>query len=138
MIQLDTTSECCCVSVLGVFYDTRALRGSFLMTVLELNDDAFESSISDSKPILVDFYSSTCGPCKAQLPILESMSEMHSENITFAKLNVDTNQTFLEKYDIMSVPTLIIFKSGQVLKKVIGLHDEEKLFSLLSEELSLL
>lgn len=108
------------------------------MTVLELNDDAFESSISDSKPILVDFYSTTCPPCKAQLPVLESMSEMHSEKVTFAKLNVDTNQSFLEKYDIMSVPTLIVFKNSDVLKKVVGLHDEEKLFSLLSEDLSLL
>ncbi len=108
--------------------------GVFLMTVLELNDDAFEKSIVDSKPMVLDFYSPTCGPCKALAPILESMSEMYSEKVTFAKINVETNQRFLEKYEIMNVPTIIIFKDGNVLKKVVGLHDEDKLLELLQSE----
>ncbi len=106
----------------------------FIMTVLELNDDAFESSISDSKPMVLDFYAPTCGPCKALAPILESMSEMYSEKVTFAKLNVETNQRFLDQYQIMNVPTLIIFKSGEVLKKVVGLQSEDQILEMLQGE----
>ncbi len=104
------------------------------MTVLELNDDAFANSISDSKPMVVDFYSPTCPPCKALSPILESMSEMYSEKVTFAKINVETNQKFLEKYEVMNVPTIIIFRDGEVLKKVVGMQSEDQILEMLNSE----
>lgn len=105
------------------------------MTAIELNDGNFIESISGDKPILVDFWSIGCPPCRAQGPIIETMAKKYSDKVTFAKLDIDKNQKFLGEYDIMSIPTLMLFHKGEIIQKLVGLQDEAYLTSILSKYL---
>ena len=106
------------------------------MAAIELNDSNFKEGISSiDKPILVDFWSIGCPPCRAQGPIIETMAKKYSDKVSFAKLDIDKNQAFLKDYDIMSIPTLILFDKGQVVEILVGLQDESRLTGVLSKYL---
>jgi len=87
--------------------------------IIDLNDSNFDKIISSDNPTLVDFWAEWCGPCKSMHPIFERMSNKFP-NVTFARVNVDSNQNISMKYAVQSIPTFIMFKSGQIIDKMMG------------------
>ncbi len=96
---------------------------------MEFNDNNFENEVIKSTvPVLVDFFAPWCGPCKILGPIIEELSmEMNDGKVKIGKINVDANQVMAEKYGIMSIPTLMIFKGGEVVEVMMGLQSKEVL-----------
>lgn len=99
--------------------------------MIEINGENFETEVlNEDKPVVVDFFATWCGPCKAQSPILEEMNK-ENENIKFVKVDVDKNAELADKYDIMSIPTIIVFKNGNVIKQFVGLTDKEQIMEII-------
>jgi thioredoxin 1 len=89
--------------------------------IKELTDDIFDQTLSDSTlPILIDFWAPWCGPCRALSPILGELSEEMSDKLSFAKINVDDNQEAPSKYNVRTIPCLIVFKDSQEIGRVVG------------------
>jgi thioredoxin 1 len=100
---------------------------------LEFTDANFEQEVLKSdKPVLVDFWAPWCGPCQMVGPIVEAVSQEVVGKAVVGKLNVDENPETASKYGIMSIPSLKIFKDGQVVKEFVGVQQKEKLLSELA------
>ena len=87
--------------------------------IIDLNSSNFDQIISAETPTLVDFWSEWCGPCKSMHPIFESLEKQYPK-IKFARVNVDQNQNISMKFSVQSIPTFIMFKSGQIIDKMMG------------------
>ena len=97
---------------------------------MEFTTDNFAQEVLAAKqPVLVDFWATWCGPCRMQAPILEAFAAEHPE-IKVGKVNVDENPDLAEKFSIMSIPTLLVFKDGKLVKTALGLHDKGGLAEL--------
>ena len=97
------------------------------MKVVELNSENFEELVLKSEtPVLVDFWAPWCGPCRMLAPTLEKLAD-ESESVIVAKLNVDENQALAAKYQIRGIPTLVLFKDGNLDKKVSGVQTLDNL-----------
>jgi thioredoxin 1 len=94
----------------------------------DVTDSNFQAEVLESEtPVLVDFWAPWCGPCRVIAPSLEEISEEQGDNLRVVKLNVDENQTTSAQYDVMSIPTLIVFKNGEIAKKIIGALPKKRL-----------
>lgn len=101
------------------------------MSVLVINEDNFEKEVLNSdKAVVLDFYADWCGPCKIQSPIIDNLSE-ENNNIKVGKINVDDNPELAEKYGIMSIPTILVIKNGEVTNQFVGVTEKEKLKEVL-------
>jgi len=87
--------------------------------IIDLNETNFDQIISAKNPTLVDFWAEWCGPCKSMHPIFESLSKKYPD-VKFARVNVDNNQNISMRFGVQSIPTFIMFKSGQVVDKMMG------------------
>ena len=87
--------------------------------VIDLNDTNFDQTVSAENLTLVDFWAEWCGPCKSMHPVFESLSKKY-HNVKFARVNVDQNQNISAKFAVQSIPTFIMFKSGQILDRMMG------------------
>ncbi len=102
--------------------------------MLQLDDSNFEEEISNSElPILIDFWAVWCGPCKMITPELEKLYSEKKDLLRIGKLNVDDSRDTAIKYGINSIPTLILFKKGQVVKKLIGAMSKDKILNEISQ-----
>lgn len=87
----------------------------------EVTDETFERDVLRAEtPVVVDFWAPWCGPCHAVAPIFEQLSEEHSARVLFAKLNIDENVATASRYGVLSIPTAILFASGEPRETVIG------------------
>src|SRR3954463_14084498 len=104
--------------------------------VFEVTDSNFQAEVIESSdPVLVDFWAPWCGPCRMVAPVLEEIAN-ERQDLRIAKLNVDENQQTAAQFEVLSIPTMILFKNGQVAKKVIGAYPKKRLESELESELS--
>lgn len=107
------------------------------MSAKDVTDQSFaEDVLASEKPIMVDFWAEWCGPCRAVSPILDQIATEHAEKIDVVKLNVDDNPETAMKYKITSIPTMKVFKAGEVVKTVIGAKPKPALESDLQEFLA--
>ena len=95
----------------------------------------FNELIKDTKPTLVDFFATWCGPCKMQGPILEQVKAALGDSVNIVKVDVDKNAELSERYRIQSVPTLIVFKGGEALWRGYGVHQADQLEAKLREHI---
>lgn len=102
------------------------------MSVLKITSKNFEEEVLDSdKTTIIDFYADWCGPCKMMSPIIDSIAE-ENNNIKVGKLNVDEAQNIAIKYNVMSIPTIIIFKNGIENKRFVGVTSKENILNVLN------
>ncbi len=97
-----------------------------------LNSNEFKETIK-SGYALIDFYADWCGPCKMIAPVFEELSQEHGDKLAFAKVDVDAENAIAAEYGVMSIPTLILFKDGEVVKKAVGFQSKPMLESLINE-----
>jgi thioredoxin 1 len=102
--------------------------------IANLTDTTFDEIVgSAGEPLVVDFWAEWCGPCKMISPILEDLAGEQAGKVSFAKLNVDDNPDIARRFDVMSIPTLIVFKDGQPAKRLIGAKGKGQLLEELAE-----
>ena len=98
---------------------------------IKLSTENFEKEVLKSeKPVLVDFYADWCGPCNAMAPVIEELATELDGKAKVGKINVDENSDIAVEYNVISIPTLIIFKNGKEEKRLVGLRDKEELLNL--------
>ena len=104
--------------------------------MIKATDQTFGDIIAGDTPTLVDFWAEWCGPCRMIAPILEEMSSEYAGKISIVKLNVDENPQTAMQYDVMSIPTMIVYRNGAERKRIVGARPKHALVSELSEFLN--
>ena len=101
------------------------------MEIIKVNSQNFEEEVIKSeKPVLIDFYADWCGPCKMLSPIIDEIAEENYE-IKVVKVNVDDSQDLAMKYQVMSIPTLVVIKNGEEVNRSVGLIDKSQVLNLI-------
>jgi len=101
-----------------------------------VTDATFDTEVLGSdKPVLVDFWAEWCGPCKMVAPVLDEIAGENREKITVAKLDIDVNQKTAQAYQVMSIPTMIVFQDGKPVKQIVGARPKAALLSDLADYL---
>ena len=100
------------------------------MAILHITKENFEKEVLQSKePVVVDFWAAWCGPCKALAPILEDVDAELAGTVKVAKINIDEEEELAAQFRVMSIPTLLLFKDGEVVNKTVGLAPKEEVIA---------
>lgn len=103
------------------------------MSTVKVTEGSFAAEVlSAPEPVLVDFWAEWCGPCRMLGPIIEELAESYTGQVKVCKLNVDENQNTAARYGVMSIPTLVLFKGGQEVDRIIGFQPKEQLVQRLN------
>lgn len=102
------------------------------MAIIDVTDQTFEEKTAEDL-VLVDFWAPWCGPCKMIAPVLEELDGEMGDKVQIAKLNVDDNQETASKFGVMSIPTLLLLKNGNVVDQVVGFQPKEALAELINK-----
>lgn len=104
------------------------------MLEINLNEENFEEEVLKSEiPVLVDFWATWCGPCKMIAPVLTEIAEEYKDRIKICKVNVDEQRNLAVKYRVSSIPTLILFKNGEISNMTVGFHSKSELEDMISK-----
>lgn len=99
-----------------------------MMGLIEVNTDSFEQEVLQSNiPVMVDLWAPWCGPCRSIAPTVEKIAAEYEGRMKVCKLNIDTSPAIAAKYSVMSIPTLLFFKNGEVASQIVGLVNKEKI-----------
>lgn len=102
------------------------------MREMNLNSNNFNEEIRNTdKLVLIDFFANWCGPCKMLSPIISEIADTFSDSVKVCKVNVDDNQDLAMKYNIMSIPALLFFKNGEIVKNIVGYHQKAELENII-------
>ena len=101
--------------------------------LMELSENNFYEIVGGTKPVLVDFWATWCGPCQFMLPIFDKLAKKYAEKVRFARLNVDDSQGVAMKFDVYAIPTFIIFMNGKAIDRAVGAVGEKGLEGLLQK-----
>ena len=103
---------------------------------VDVTDATFDSDVLKSdKTVLVDFWAEWCGPCKMVAPVLDEIAGENKDKLTIAKLDIDVNQKTAQAYQVMSIPTMIVFQNGKPVKQIVGARPKSALLSDLADYL---
>lgn len=106
------------------------------MEVIKLNKENFNKEVKESsKLVLIDFYADWCGPCKMMSPIIDEIANEVDDRVKICKLNVDESQNIAIEYNVMSIPTLIIFKNGVMINNIVGLRQKQEILNIINNNL---
>ncbi|MBE3571977.1 MAG: thioredoxin [Moorella humiferrea] len=104
--------------------------------IITLNEANFKAEVLEAQvPVLVDFWAVWCGPCRMIAPLVEELAEEYKDRMKVGKLNVDEYQGLAAEYGIMSIPTLLLFKNGQVVTRMVGYQAKDKLVQVIEKYL---
>lgn len=103
------------------------------MPTIDVTKDTFEEIIQSNETVLVDFWAEWCGPCRMVGPIVEEIAAEYADKLAVAKLNVDENPQVSHQYEVMSIPTLIVYQNGEVKKRIVGARPKAMLVDELAD-----
>lgn len=102
------------------------------MSVLTITKNNFDTEVMASdKPVLLDFWASWCGPCKMVSPIVDEVAQQLGEAAKVGKVNVDEEQDLAQKFNVMSIPTLVVIKDGKVIQSAVGVQSKQAILSMI-------
>jgi thioredoxin 1 len=103
---------------------------------IAVTDESFAQDVlANERPVLVDFWAAWCGPCRMVAPVLEEIASERAEDLTIAKIDIDANPDTARNFQVISIPTMILFKGGEPVKRIVGAKSKAALLRELAEEL---